>query len=55
METPKRLYKDYGPSKRGLYGFPCEFGGVYFVGSRLRHGPENRGYNIGFGVLGLRV
>ena len=23
METPKGPYKDYSPSKRGLYGFPC--------------------------------
>ena len=24
-------YKDYRPSKRGLYGFPCWFGGVYLL------------------------
>ena len=23
METQKEPYKDYSPSKRGLYGFPC--------------------------------
>ena len=23
METQKGPYKDYSPSKRGLYGFPC--------------------------------
>ena len=23
METQKRHQKDYSPSKRGLYGFPC--------------------------------
>ena len=23
METQKRPHKDYCPSKRGLYGFPC--------------------------------
>ena len=23
METTKGTYKDYSPSKRGLYGFPC--------------------------------
>ena len=23
MEIQKRPYKDYSPSKRGLYGFPC--------------------------------
>ena len=28
METPKRPYKDYSLPKRGLYGFPCYFGGV---------------------------
>ena len=28
METQKGLYKDYSPSKRGLYGFPCLFGRV---------------------------
>ena len=29
METQKGSYKDYSPSKRVLYGFPCSFGGVY--------------------------
>ena len=28
METKKGPYKDYSPSKRELYGFPCSFGGV---------------------------
>ena len=28
METQKGLYKDYSPSKRGLYEFPCLFGSV---------------------------
>ena len=23
METQKGPYKDYSPSRRGLYGFPC--------------------------------
>ena len=23
MDTQKGPYKDYSPSKRGLYGFPC--------------------------------
>ena len=23
METQKEPFKDYSPSKRGLYGFPC--------------------------------
>ena len=31
METQKGPYKDYSPSKRVLYGFPCQFGGVYVV------------------------
>ena len=31
METQKESYKDYSPSERGLYRFPCLFGGVYFV------------------------
>ena len=29
METQKGPSKEYSPSKRGLYGFPCLFGGVY--------------------------
>ena len=28
VETQKRPYKDYSPSKMGLHGFPCWFGGV---------------------------
>ena len=32
METQKRPYKDYSPSKMGLYGFPCKFGGVQGFG-----------------------
>ena len=27
METQKGPYTDYSPSKRGLHGFPCKFGG----------------------------
>ena len=34
METQKGPYKDYSPSKRGLYGFP--FGGVYGSGFRFQ-------------------
>ena len=30
METHKGPCKDYSPSTRGLYGFPCSFGGVSF-------------------------
>ena len=29
METRKGPYKDHSPSKRGLHGFPCWFGGGY--------------------------
>ena len=29
MESQKGPYKDYCLSKGGLYGFPCQFGGVY--------------------------
>ena len=32
MEIQKGTYEDYSPYKRGLYGFPCKFGGVsHFV------------------------
>ena len=31
METQKGPYKDYSPSKMGLYRFPCEFGRVYTI------------------------
>ena len=31
MDTHKGPYEDYSPSKRGLYGFPCYFGGVYIT------------------------
>ena len=31
METQKGPDKDYSPFKGGLYGFPCWFGGVYYV------------------------
>ena len=45
LETHKGPYKDYSPSKMGLYGFPCLFGGVY----REYIGFED------FWVLGLRT
>ena len=31
METQQGPYKDYSPSKRVLYGFPCQFGGAVRV------------------------
>ena len=37
METQKGPYKDYSPFKRGLYGFPCSFGGVYPIHGSLGH------------------
>ena len=32
MEAQKGPYKDYSPSKRGLYEFPCYLGGVWGFG-----------------------
>ena len=31
METPKGHSEHCSPDKGGLYGFPCQFGGVYFL------------------------
>ena len=31
METQKGPCKDYSPSTRGLYGFPCSLGGMYLL------------------------
>ena len=32
METQKGPYKDYGPFKKVLYGFPCWFGECTYLG-----------------------
>ena len=62
METQKGPNKDYSPSNKVLYGFPCLFGGVYIGQNRVQE-PHDQASKVAHHIsnpyypplLGLRV